>query len=146
MEIHGVQGTGAEPTTTSSESPRLSSAAHEFEASLMKEFLKPLEHDSLFSDDGQAEGGDGEGSAGAIMSFGSQAMAKAISERGGFGIATLILNHFRAASKADQSTAVDASADHSSATHWKVETEHTLRQAAATSGVKVPGLSADEGP
>jgi len=29
------------------------------------------------------------------MSFGSEALAKAISERGGFGIASKILDHFR---------------------------------------------------
>lgn len=33
------------------------------------------------------------------MSFGSDAMAKAISERGGFGIATKILDHFRTEAK-----------------------------------------------
>lgn len=87
--------------------PRLKSAAHEFEASLMQEFLKPLQHDSLFSpdesdssvtEDADADGDSSQGSAGALMSFGSEAMAKAISERGGFGIATKILEHFRAQS------------------------------------------------
>jgi peptidoglycan hydrolase FlgJ len=72
--------------------PRLKPAAHEFEACLMKEFLKPLQHDALFSDN--KDGDDsGEGSGGALMSFGSEALAKAISERGGFGIATRILDH-----------------------------------------------------
>jgi peptidoglycan hydrolase FlgJ len=146
MEIHGLQRTGAEPKAMSSENPKLSSAAHEFEASMMKEFLKPLEHDSLFSNDGQAGDGDGEGSAGAIMSFGSQAMAKAISERGGFGIATLILNHFRTSSKEEQSTAVDSSADHSSAIHLEVARDTLRRAVAETSGAKVSNLSADEGP
>jgi peptidoglycan hydrolase FlgJ len=80
--------------------PRLKPAAHEFEACLMKEFLKPLQHDPLFSDakegdgDGGDTGDDGEGSGGALMSFGSEALARAISERGGFGIATKILDHF----------------------------------------------------
>jgi peptidoglycan hydrolase FlgJ len=77
------------------ENPRLKAAAHEFEASMMKEFLKPLEHDSLFAEDEPGQGDGEEGSANALMSFGSQAMATAISERGGFGIATLILNHFQ---------------------------------------------------
>lgn len=75
--------------------PKLESAAHEFEASMMKEFLKPLQHDSLFSED-PAQGGDDDsgGSADALMSFGAEAMAKAISEHGGFGIAQKILDHF----------------------------------------------------
>jgi peptidoglycan hydrolase FlgJ len=65
--------------------PRLKPAAHEFEACLMQEFLEPLQHDSLFEGD-QPEGGDA-----ALMSFGSEALGKAISERGGFGIADRIL-------------------------------------------------------
>ncbi|HZD51370.1 MAG TPA: hypothetical protein VE178_21710 [Silvibacterium sp.] len=105
MDVHGVSATGAAPAATGADSSRLKAAAHEFEASLMKEFLKPLEHDSLFADkqtDSDDEEGGDEGSAGAIMSFGSQAMATAISERGGFGIATMILNHFQRSSSAAQ--------------------------------------------
>jgi Rod binding domain-containing protein len=100
--LHPLQGSAP----MNADDPRLKSAAHEFEASLMQEFLKPLQHDSLFAPDksdgssGAGDGGDDDsgedaGSAGALMSFGSEAMAKAISERGGFGIATKILNHFR---------------------------------------------------
>jgi peptidoglycan hydrolase FlgJ len=76
--------------------PRLKPAAHEFEACLMKEFLEPLQHDALFSDSKDGDGGDGgdEGSGSALMSFGSEALAKAISERGGFGIAAKIIDHF----------------------------------------------------
>jgi len=74
--------------------PRLKPASHEFEACLMKEFLEPLQHDALFSDSGDGHDGSGEGSGNALMSFGSEALAKAISERGGFGIATKILDHF----------------------------------------------------
>lgn len=67
--------------------PRLKPAAHEFEACLMKQFLEPLQRDPLF-EDGAASS---EGSDNALMSFGSQALAQAISERGGFGIATRIM-------------------------------------------------------
>jgi Rod binding domain-containing protein len=72
--------------------PRLKPAAHEFEACLMKEFLEPLQHDALFAD--EKGDGSGEDSGSALMSFGSAALAKAISERGGFGIAAAILGHF----------------------------------------------------
>jgi peptidoglycan hydrolase FlgJ len=90
----------AAPGYTSADSPKLKSAAHEFEASLMQELLKPLQHDSLFApdnSDGSGDSGDSDeqGSAGALISFSSEAMAKAISEHGGFGIATKILDHFR---------------------------------------------------
>lgn len=96
---HAGNGSGPAPAPAN---PRVQSAAHEFEASLMQEFLKPLQHDSLFSEKSSDSGlgsedddGDSSGSAGALISFGSQAMAKAISERGGFGIATKILDHFQ---------------------------------------------------
>jgi flagellar protein FlgJ len=72
--------------------PRLRSAAHEFEACLMKEILQPLQHDALFEDDAGGESGSGSGNA--LTSFGSEALAKAISERGGFGIAQKIIGHF----------------------------------------------------
>jgi peptidoglycan hydrolase FlgJ len=86
----------AAPAAPAQPDPRLRPAAHEFEACLMKEFLQPLQHDALFSDQTGGDGGDeaGEGSDGALMSFGAEALAKAISERGGFGIARKILDHF----------------------------------------------------
>ena len=71
--------------------PRLKPAAHEFEASLMKELLEPLQHDPLFDGGGDENGADSSG--GALMSFGAEALAKAISDRGGFGIAEKILEH-----------------------------------------------------
>jgi len=87
--------TGAVGNAAPGVDPRLRPAAHAFEACLMKEFLEPLQKDPLFGDDGDgaegAGGGSGEGSNGALMSFGSEALARAISERGGFGIATKII-------------------------------------------------------
>lgn len=70
--------------------PRLKPAAHEFEASLMKELLEPMEHDPLF----QKDGNSADGSGNALTGFGTEALAKAISDRGGFGIATKILAQF----------------------------------------------------
>jgi Rod binding domain-containing protein len=84
-------------TSGQTSDPRLKPAAHEFEACLMKEFLQPLEHDALFDD--KSDPNSGEGSDSALMSFGSEALAKAISERGGFGIATKIIGHFKQGSK-----------------------------------------------
>jgi flagellar protein FlgJ len=77
----------------STPSPKLVSAAHEFEASMMKELMGPLTSggDSL-------EGGeDGAGSESAITSFAGEALGKAISEHGGFGIAKRILHQLSAA-------------------------------------------------
>lgn len=73
------------------EKPKLIKSAHEFEASLMSELLKPLQHDSLFSEDGSD---DSSGSGSALADFASESLGKAMSEAGGFGIADQILKHF----------------------------------------------------
>lgn len=102
--IGGTASGAAKPDAARSgaDDPRLKSAAHEFEASLMQEFLKPLQHDALFAPEDSDDAGEGsEGAEGSLMSFGSQALAKAISERGGFGIATRILDHFRTSPAAE---------------------------------------------
>ncbi|HTZ90380.1 MAG TPA: hypothetical protein VMA71_08565 [Alloacidobacterium sp.] len=101
MNSIGFSGLVPAPETTH-QNPRLESAAHEFEASLMKEFLKPLQHDSLFADEGSKGDDDSSGSDGTLMSYGAEAMAKAISEHGGFGIAQKILDHFKAATNRSQ--------------------------------------------
>ncbi len=95
--IRGETAPGGKPASGSAMvrtgcDPRLPPAAHAFEASLMKEFLEPLEHDALFS--GGADDDSGEGSGGALMSFGSESLARAIADRGGFGIAAKIMDHF----------------------------------------------------
>jgi peptidoglycan hydrolase FlgJ len=87
------------------ENPKLISAAHEFEASLMKEFLKPLQHDSLFADDASGDDDNTSGSAETLMSYGSEVMAKAISERGGFGIAKKIIAHLESTEKSAKTPA-----------------------------------------
>lgn len=105
MNIHSLHSAFAGGGSISADDPKLKSAAHEFEASLMQEFLKPLQEDPLFADESgdglgeSADGGDDQGSSGALMSFSAEALAKAISERGGFGIATKILDHFRTMEK-----------------------------------------------
>lgn len=43
-----------------------------------------------------------EGSGGALMSFGTEALAKAISEKGGLGIARRVLDHFAEAARAKE--------------------------------------------
>lgn len=92
IPVGGVAKAGASGETGSGQDSRLKPAAHEFEACLMKEFLAPLQKDALFGED---QGGDGgAGSCSALMSFGTETLARAISERGGFGIATKILDHF----------------------------------------------------
>jgi len=106
--MNNVSLSGLSPASqTTPQDPKLVSAAHEFEASLMKEFLKPLQHDSLFADEGDKADDDASGSAGTLMSYGAEAMAKAISEQGGFGIAQKILDHFKAGSNHSRTGAKD---------------------------------------
>jgi Rod binding domain-containing protein len=78
------------PTSVASATPqpRLVKAAHEFEAALMKELLSPLSASSGAFGGEDASDGD---SSSALGSFAQEALGKALSERGGFGIATSII-------------------------------------------------------
>lgn len=75
------------PSTAITPQPRLVKAAHEFEAAMMKELMAPLEpgHAPLY-------GGEEDGSSSALSSFAGEALGKAISEHGGFGIAKSIIH------------------------------------------------------
>jgi Rod binding domain-containing protein len=66
--------------------PRLVRAAHEFEAQMMKELLKPMTGSSSLTGED-----DEQGSGGALGEFASEALGRALSERGGFGIADSIV-------------------------------------------------------
>jgi len=85
-------GTG----TSTVPQPRLVRAAHEFEAQMMKELMKPLNRGSSFT--GSDEDEDQEsGSGGALGEFASDALGRALSEGGGFGIAKGIVKQLSAA-------------------------------------------------
>jgi flagellar protein FlgJ len=80
---------------TAGPSPKLVHAAHEFEAQMMKELLKPMtESDALTGDDEGADGvlDSGAGSGGTLGEFASESLGKALSERGGFGVANKIVS------------------------------------------------------
>ena len=68
---------------------KLVDAAQQFEATMLQELLKPLQH-------GQSSWGGEEKSddsaSDTISSFGTEAIAKAISKGGGFGIAKQIVS------------------------------------------------------
>jgi Rod binding domain-containing protein len=93
---------------TAANSPRLVSAAHQFEASMMKELLAPLQpgKDGMFDDE------ESNNSNAALTEFASEALGKAISEHGGLGIATRILQQLSASNRSS-STAVMGAKDHS---------------------------------
>ena len=76
----------APSSTQAAPDPRLVRAAHEFEAQMMKELLQPLNsNDPLFSED------EDSGSSGALGEFASEALARALSDHGGLGIANRIV-------------------------------------------------------
>lgn len=88
-----LQGVALQSTSTNpgqSKNPRLERSAHEFEASLMAELLKPLQEKDDLTGEDTGEGGARSG--GALAGFASESLAQAISERGGFGIANRILH------------------------------------------------------
>ena len=73
--------------TTVSPLPRLVTAAHEFEAAMMKELMAPLEQGKDILGGNEEE----SSSNSALGSFAGEALGKAISEHGGFGIAKSII-------------------------------------------------------
>jgi peptidoglycan hydrolase FlgJ len=67
---------------------KLADAAQQFEATMLQELLKPMQH-------GQSSWGEDESSDSSndtMSSFGAEAVAKAISQGGGFGLAKLIIS------------------------------------------------------
>jgi Rod binding domain-containing protein len=63
-------------------------AAHEFEAQMMQELLKPMiSANHIGGEDDESTSGSG----GALGEFASEALGRALSERGGFGIAKSII-------------------------------------------------------
>jgi peptidoglycan hydrolase FlgJ len=68
---------------------KLTDAAQQFEATMLQELLKPMQH-GQDSWDGDEKSDDS--STDSISSFGTEAVAKAISKGGGFGIAKQIVS------------------------------------------------------
>jgi Rod binding domain-containing protein len=92
LEGAGSQGSSLQSTSEAAhpKDPRLERFAHQFEASLMAELLKPLQEGDGLT--GEESDSGGSGSGGALSSFASESLAGAISQRGGFGIADRILH------------------------------------------------------
>lgn len=67
--------------------PRLVRAAHEFEAQMMKELLKPLSAQKGLFGEEEADSGSG----GALTEYATEALGRAMSDHGGLGIANQII-------------------------------------------------------
>jgi Rod binding domain-containing protein len=92
VDMHAIGATTAAGATEGSTvpQPRLVGAAHEFEAQMMKELMKPLSHGSSLTG-ADSDSDDDSGSEGALGEFASEALGRALSQQGGFGIATSIV-------------------------------------------------------
>ena len=66
-------------------------AAHEFEGQMMKELLQPLIADDSLEGD-EENPGSGLGSTNAMGEFAAEALGRAMSDGGGFGIASRIVS------------------------------------------------------
>ena len=101
MHIGLMSGSAGTAPAASELSQRLVIAAHEFEAGIMKELLKPMTAGDVLT------GEDDSGSGGALTEFASEALGRALSDQGGFGIADRIvrdLSHSGAIDKAGRGT------------------------------------------
>ncbi len=81
--------TTAASTAASIRNAKLVSASRDFEAMMMKELLKPMTSSFDGSDGTDPESSDG--SASALGQFASEALGRALSAQGGFGIANQII-------------------------------------------------------
>jgi Rod binding domain-containing protein len=81
----------SQPTTVleGQKQAKLVDAAQQFEATMLQELLKPMQHGQS-SWGGEEESDDSASDT--ISSFGTEAIAKAISQGGGFGIAKQIVS------------------------------------------------------
>jgi len=82
----------AETASAATPQPRLVHAAHEFEAQMMQELLKPMTQGEGLDGDGDSASGSG----GVLGEFASEALGRGLSERGGFGIAASIVRELSA--------------------------------------------------
>lgn len=89
MDLSRVGPAATQQSAGAAASPRLKNAAHEFEASLLTELLKPMRDGSALS--GPDDGDDDSGADGSMRAYGTEAMARCLSEHGGIGIARMVL-------------------------------------------------------
>jgi Rod binding domain-containing protein len=98
MQVHGVV---AMPDQSASvPQPRLVEAAHEFEAQMMKELLRPMARTNGMDGD-EADAGSG----GALADFATEALGQSLSKSGGLGIARCILQSLSHSETASQPSA-----------------------------------------
>ncbi|WP_420239892.1 hypothetical protein ACOBR2_10125 [Telmatobacter bradus] len=89
MEISAVYGSATTTPGASLTQVRMTKAAHEFEAQMMKELMQPLNGSDGLSD---SEDESDCGSTGALSDYAGQVLGESLSQQGGFGIANKIIH------------------------------------------------------
>ena len=89
MKLSGTNNLPDSPAKLSAPNSKLADAAQEFEALMLKEFLKPLSN----SDDRLSPEENKDDTFDTLSSFGVEAVAKEIAAKGGLGIANQIIAH-----------------------------------------------------
>jgi flagellar protein FlgJ len=109
MRIDATITSSTATATPQASNPKLVSAAHQFESMMLQQILKPMmsHEDSWGGDDGESR----DSSMDTISSFGTEAVATAISKDGGLGIARQVIQqvtkeHQRETQKASHGTKV----------------------------------------
>jgi Rod binding domain-containing protein len=88
MEISAVYGSATTTPGASLTQVRMTKAAHEFEAQMMKELMQPLNgSDGLSGSEDESECG----STSALSDYAGQMLGQSLSQQGGFGIANKII-------------------------------------------------------
>jgi peptidoglycan hydrolase FlgJ len=70
---------------------KLADAAHQFEGLFLQELLKPMQSKGGLDDGSDSSDDDSGDSADTLQSYGTEAIANAISVHGGFGIARRVI-------------------------------------------------------
>lgn len=91
MQTGSIQTAARTAAAQTAPSPRLVRAAHEFEAQMMSELIKPMMRDTSILGDEDESSDSGAGSSGALGEFAAESLGQALSNAGGFGIAHRII-------------------------------------------------------
>ncbi len=80
----------SDTATAGSRIQKLTKVAQDFEGVLLSTWLQEVQKNSL-----DPSGSDLDSGSGTLQSLGTQAVAQAIAQRGGLGIARMIVDHYR---------------------------------------------------
>ena len=106
MQLGGVQAATGSSAGQTAPQPRLVRAAHEFEAQMMSELMKPMLRNTSITGDDESGSDSGAGSGGALNEFASETLGQALSDGGGFGIANKIIRQLSPAGHQNGTTSV----------------------------------------